>query len=186
MSEDVVRTKRLELVDDEGEVRAVMGAESGDNVGLSLFGSNGADRLSLGIHPDGSATLALQDEEGRERIKFSASSSGPVINIKDEEGNPRAQLQVQSNGDSHLMLVDQNQKPRLTIGQIGSKSGAPFITFDDEEGTGRVQLQLGPENTAALGFQDESSTFKVVLGLNSEGSSILLYEDEEGNRQNAF
>ena len=62
---DVVQAKRFELLDDDGEVRAVLG--------------------SLG---NGSPHLILSDEHGRMRAAVALSKSGfPRVLLFDEEGN---------------------------------------------------------------------------------------------------
>src|ERR671920_2353193 len=91
---DVLRTKRLEIVDDEGKVRAVLGTnedgvtslsvfdqsqrvraslEAGEipeqGSGLSVFDTNGKPRAVVGMHndPDQECFLTLLDADGGRR-----------------------------------------------------------------------------------------------------------------------
>ena len=186
MTEEVVRAKRFELVNEEGEIRAILGTGPDDTVGITLLGQGESDRLSLGTHSDGSSTIALQDEEGRERVKLSAGVSGPVVNIKDENGNPRVQLQVRKNGSSELILLDQNQTTRFIVTQVGGAGGDPLIALSDEKGTGRFAVQAGHGDRASLSFQDTEGEVRIVLGLTAEGRALLGYDDEEGNQKIVF
>lgn len=80
---EVVRTRRIEVVDDRGRVRVMIGM-----VGLGegpIFG------------------LVVQDENGRDRAWV--QHEGPAAEVGlDHEGDTVAALRVDDDGDGHLFL----------------------------------------------------------------------------------
>src|SRR5688500_14625077 len=59
---DLVRTKKFELVDDAGTVRASIKIEEGGVTMLRLFDGNGEIRVKLGAEKDGSGLILLDDK----------------------------------------------------------------------------------------------------------------------------
>lgn len=80
VTDDVVRTRRLELVDHAGRVRAVVGA----------LGDDGDDEV---------VGMELRDAHGRTRVSVLVASHGPVI-VFDSEGNGVLSLGVTEGADA--------------------------------------------------------------------------------------
>jgi hypothetical protein len=77
---EVVRTKRLEIVDNEGKVRAALGTDEDGVASLSMFGASGKLGVSLDASnvPEQSNGLALFDTSGELQVAVGAST-GPSI-----------------------------------------------------------------------------------------------------------
>lgn len=106
---DVVRAGRFELVDDGGEVRAVLGnlaLESDDDYfpGLTLRSAYGQDRVTLLVHPGGPdlefwaagnavAVLGVVDEHHH------AGAPGPRLVLCDEYGQVAFGWRVSPDGE---------------------------------------------------------------------------------------
>jgi hypothetical protein len=77
----IVRAERFELVDRNGQVRAVLGQQQGAEeidgiVGLVLFGVDGVPRFVAGLSPADRPGLALSDRPGPARILMALYPEG--------------------------------------------------------------------------------------------------------------
>ncbi len=92
--EEVVRAKRFELVDDEGNLRAVFCAEpeSSENelVGMHVGNNEGESVVFIGVDPDLNAPfLTLRDASGSGAAVFvSVTTEGyPAVVLRDRDGD---------------------------------------------------------------------------------------------------
>lgn len=81
-TEEVLRGKALELVDDRGKTRARLDVEPGGEVVLRLLDQQGTIRVKLGAGTDGSGLLLANDatEPGVHLLARAAGSSVRVVN----------------------------------------------------------------------------------------------------------
>jgi hypothetical protein len=92
IEEDVIKAKRIELTDDNGDTRVVLHAAGGSetfDVGLGMLGPDGPRTgLTLGFHR-GFPHLLLTDVSGS-NISVSFNRDGtPTIRLRDAEGNEK-------------------------------------------------------------------------------------------------
>jgi hypothetical protein len=92
MNEEVIRAKRIELVDDNGDTRMVLHAAGGSetfDVGLGMLGPDSPrTTLTLGFHR-GFPHLLLADVGGS-TISVSFNRDGtPTIRLRDADGNEK-------------------------------------------------------------------------------------------------
>jgi hypothetical protein len=188
LTEDTIRTKRIELVDDGGEIRALLDADpSGSGaVGINLFDSGGNPRVSLAIAEDDTPTFSLHDESGTLRVWISSGPDGQGIRMCDDKGAPRLQLQLDQSGGADLLMLDQSGANRVVVSQMGDRGGAPILLFKDENGKDRLQLQVGPESISTIRFNGEDGQLQVALGRDPDGESLFVYRDENGEQKRAF
>jgi hypothetical protein len=99
---EVLRTKRLEFVDDKGEVRAVLGTREEGVGGLSVYDASGRVRVRLeaGEFPDQGSGLSVLDTDGNPRV---------VVNMNNDPDK-----------DSALILLDTDGKQRAVVNQHAS------------------------------------------------------------------
>jgi hypothetical protein len=84
---DLVRTKRLELVDEVGKVRAVLDMTENAPLGLHLHDAAGKTRVELGLAPDGTPSLKLRDAAGMARTALIVHFEGsPTMGLFDAAG----------------------------------------------------------------------------------------------------
>lgn len=117
--DEVVRTKRVEIVDDEGVTRASLGVSDfggteGGLVQLNLNDSRGIPRVSI-----------LVDEE--------EDAATPAIALTDSSGKLRGSISlVPDDENAFFALRDQEGRTRMTVRLL--ETGDPVIDFRDEEG----------------------------------------------------
>ena len=142
---DLLRIRRLELVDPDGKLLAVMG--------------------SLDGHPsdpggiDAGCGLALMDSEGRPEVRLCAHNHNSIVNMQgltvyDRTGEFR--VRAQANDGAGGFVVQKGTKGRLDLFVASSPIFQMFHQEDDERvrlevqpGTGQPQLQL-KDNTDVL------------------------------------
>jgi hypothetical protein len=104
---DLVRSRRVELVDDAGRVRAILGNLGGEEeralFGLALVDDNGRQRVWLSLDENGPA-LAF-DQSGNTAIHLGVNDAAPdathvgaVLHLCDARGNPALSWRVEDDG----------------------------------------------------------------------------------------
>ena len=139
MTEDVLRTKRLEVVDDEGAVRIIAGAGGDGDALLGITDRDGNPRVSLSVGADGMASLFLNDDNGRPLVTLSIRPAGmglQVVEPSNEAGGEsvtRISLIVGSdNRGAALTINDANEEPRASV--VVRPDGRPAFIAQDEDG----------------------------------------------------
>jgi len=81
---EVLRARRIEVVDTAGRARIVLGVLPDGSLGLGLWDAAGRPRIGLGVAPDRSPALGLSDAAGRPRIGLVVLPDGsPVLGLWD-------------------------------------------------------------------------------------------------------
>lgn len=124
---EVIKTKRLEIVDDEGESRAVLGKDDDQLIGLTLYDQT-IERLKLKVRPNGNPEVILYDSDGKLRLKLFVNKRGePKILLSDGYDNNIVKLAVSEDDESILELRD----------GVGDSRVALFV---DDKGIGRITV----------------------------------------------
>ena len=168
---DILRTKRLEVVDDEGRVRAALGTDEegmggltlfdesgkkravleageaqGHAEGLALFDADGNIRATLGFSKDGHSNLTILSGGKGRSIKLIGQPDGGVILGLVGEGAPHVFMSlVEEEGVdpyAHLALTDKDGRGGIVLG--GRKAWS-FVRFRDYRGEIRAGLELADE-----------------------------------------
>lgn len=84
----VVRAQRIELVDEDGRIRARLSTEPGGEVVFRLIGSNGDIRVKLAASDDGSG-LVLLDESTELGVHILAERTGTFVKLRGENNRER-------------------------------------------------------------------------------------------------
>src|SRR5215210_169325 len=90
---EVLRTRRLEIVDEKGKVRAVLGAHENGSVGLDVFDNAGKIRASYSVADD-------------------AETSASGVQFFDADGKMRAHMTVRDDAEKSfgLSILDVDEK----------------------------------------------------------------------------
>ena len=104
---DVLRTKRLELVDDEGKVRAVLGTNEDGVTSLSVFDQSQRVRASLeaGEIPEQGSGLSVFDTNGKPRAVVGMHNDPDqdcYLTLLDVDGGHRAIVSFRTDGQAGL------------------------------------------------------------------------------------
>ena len=98
---DGIQTNKLEIIDDEGNVRIRLGrADAG--YGVVVYDADGKFRATLTDAPLGAGMQLIKDGGS---IKMLAMKQGCGFTIRDADGKPRAMM-VQHDAGSQLILKD--------------------------------------------------------------------------------
>jgi len=120
--QDVVRARRIELVDDAGVVRLRLNQDALDTgrrsraAGLTVYDAKGNERGGFSTMDDGSVVLAMDAPKG--------------------VGSPmpdRLGLRVAPDGSSHVMLLDNETRAVVKLHSDGKGGGGPQVFKWDME-----------------------------------------------------
>jgi hypothetical protein len=140
---DVLRTKRLEIVDDEGKVRATLGTDEEETTSLSAFDSSNRIRFTLNAAeaPEKASGLGVFDANGKLRASVGMSSDpegSSFLTLLDADGKQRVAVRLRTGGQAGL---------RISAAQ--EDRGIEIAAGDD----GYLYLMLGERDTPMAGFR---------------------------------
>ena len=84
----VLRVQKIELVDEQGVVRARLNTESNGEVMLQLMDQRGEIRVKLGASSEGSG-LILMNDLAQPGVHMLAKSAGAAVTLTDRENRQR-------------------------------------------------------------------------------------------------
>lgn len=90
MAEDIVRAKRFEVEDEDGNVRAVLSAGTHEGfVGVALVDDDQETTVFFGLHRRGekTPTVWLTNQRGASLMISITASGNAVIELENENGN---------------------------------------------------------------------------------------------------
>ena len=90
----------------EGQSRVELGVNSRGSPRFGLFSQTGQPRASITVGDDGTSLVALNDDQGRGRVRIGVVQGAAVINMSDET-QPRIVLGVESTGEPSLNFYDE-------------------------------------------------------------------------------
>ena len=102
--EKIIRCQKLEVVDDQGKIRAIL-TVSKDAPVLALFDAQGKARVRLAEDKDGPG-LELYDTREKLRTGLRVIKNAPVLTLYDGDGKPRAILGTNLYGEPRIGLFD--------------------------------------------------------------------------------
>jgi hypothetical protein len=121
-AQNVVKAKQFQLVDGDGNVRAIIGMSPKGHPVLGFTDENGKDRIFLGLTSMEGETwpiLKLRDADEQLRISISGGSGRPRVSVLDQRSNSRAILgcadikaadSVEQLPESSLVLLSEDGK----------------------------------------------------------------------------
>jgi hypothetical protein len=162
VTQETVRTKNLQIVDDDGNVRASINIKEANtaegNPMLTLFDKGGNERAILSLFA-GNPGLWLNDENGKLRANLSLAAGKPVLNFMDEGTDIRTELYLNEGGDPTFHMRDEDGTARTEL--YLNEGGAPTFRMNDENGNDRVSFSLwGADSLFCLRDKDWQVLFK--------------------------
>ncbi len=184
---DVVRAKSFELVDEEGELRALMASDPNGSVGLEIYEDEQTPRLTMGINGQGTARMDLRDAAGTVRARLAVESSGTptIFSIRDSEDRIRAQVAMHDGEAVGVNLMDATGDTRAQI--MVEPSGHASIILEDTNGNVMASVsndpvEMDPPQPADIRIDLHSDTFvledKDVLTERLSAETDLRVESE--------
>lgn len=114
----VVSTRQFELVDARGKRRIQMATSAEGSPGIWFFDENGKVRLSLGLYPDSTAFIVLNDEQERavQIFRTMGPGSAPFLVMK-AQGRDRIVMGLSGQGqDPFLVYYDAQGRKQTAFG----------------------------------------------------------------------
>jgi hypothetical protein len=187
--EEIVRAKRLEIVDDDRRTRACLGVEEIEDSGkemvsLSMRGKSGNTSILVGV----------PEEEGTEEeaafVTLSDSNRKPRVTVSlDREGNPLLAL---TKPDGSLGLVMQVGSRSTSLNIVGEtvdsgvllcveEDNTILLRLGDSEGQSRASLAPLEDGTPSLNLSDKEGQIRASSRLLEIGEPVFYLLDEEGD-----
>ena len=114
--EALLRTRALQVVDQEGRVRAALGTGADGVVRFLQTDAEGTLRVGLAVGPAGRPALVFFGSEKEPRLEVGLSEKDePALSLFDEREVLRLRAQV-AEGRAELQACDPRGKPRATLG----------------------------------------------------------------------
>jgi len=123
-----IKTRAVSIVDSSGVARLVLGAPVPNPVvqgktkkrrvpatGIIFNDAAGNERGGIGILDDGSMNLCFDDEKTERNCLFFMPKFGNGIAFNDASGESRAILYLDTKGDPHLLMRDNQGHPLVSL-----------------------------------------------------------------------
>lgn len=177
-SADKVRCSALELVDDQGKVRATLSLNEKNRPTCTFFSETGHKLVHLHIDETG-PVMALSSPKGEPRLIFAANEMTGHLSIADSEGKPRIGMGVNAQGTASIAFLKRDGARAITITQSeGTHLSA--ISFNPEGGEKSLFITAKKEGVAALTLRDEQGRVRGNFGLDNEaGGTLRIYDENE-------
>jgi len=115
---NVVRAKRIEVLDKQGRLRAVFGMAKEDKPGIALYDKSGGVSFVVGVDADGRASLSVQGKGGSNVALTVWPNGSTGLILHDNKGKVRGVLRISEKGSPVLGFDDENGKTRLILGEF--------------------------------------------------------------------
>lgn len=184
---EVIRAKRIELTDDQGNVRVAIGITSDGAAIIKLLDKDGNPTVAL-RSDDG---LGLLTAEGKRKLVVGSAGAGYGVGVYDSKGNPRAELTMvkdepmmvmrDSSGNfrAEMFLINDDPVFNLSDGKgsgasvrLKLKGSSPSMLLTDGNGKARGECSLADDGAPRLLFANSAGTSCLQLLL-SNGDPIL-------------
>lgn len=108
---EVLRTKRLELRDDSGRLRALLGIDKHGRVELDMGDGSGQRRILLGVKADGSPVMVLADAHDTAVLGMTVTARrNGALDFFRKDGSLAASLITTADGSFHIGVPDRKGK----------------------------------------------------------------------------
>lgn len=176
---EVIRARRFELVNAQGEVQAVLGS-LGDATGLVLAATGKPEGPSAILHltADGEARLQLAAADGKASALIKVSEEGGAIALRGRNAAAGAALTVMPDGSPRLALLDKENRPRAELSFM--PDGTTRLTMSDSNGEGRAALRVGGDGSPVLSLLDKAGKPRATLMVGEEWGPMLALQGADG------
>jgi hypothetical protein len=153
-----------------------------------LTNADGEVRARLGTDPHAAGEfsgLILYDASGRRRVRIgSDASEAPSLQLLDQEEKPRLTLGLDNAGDSTVSLLDVNHVERVALRQTRADS---TVIVRDADNAVRAGVSVPADGSAAeLYASDNAGRPRAILGAAADGSVSLSFADAPGKERAAI
>ena len=168
-----VRTRRLTLIDDLDNTRALLSTSHG-STDLSLFDDTGIARARFSLLPDGHPEITLRDNLGRPLIRIAERRGAVMLQVQDGRGYGKVIL-GQTGNQFGIDVSDE-------MGDFGvrlrTESELPQFAIVGPDNSGIIQMFTRPEKSG-LSISGRSGEPGAILSLLDNLRPILLLQGEQ-------
>jgi len=199
-ADQTLRTSRLELVNAEKKVEAVLSPAPGGGVAISdqmggnktvigvgdrgpeliLTTRDGGNGIRMNITPQGKVLFGLYDGNHKARATMSVVPSGPSIDLRDERGKIRLGLTLQENGDPYVELVDSAGHTVVSVGTLPEKGTAGYLRLADSQGTPHLLIGVTDQGQPSIVLTGPDGKTRAILMTTPDNNNLSWY-DADGN-----
>ncbi len=123
--------------------------------------------------------IVLRDAQGRRRVWIGALAGGGAgLGLFDDNGFPRAELMLDTQGETRLLLSDRAGVARAHVGLAAD--GRPMVQLADAAGQTAVGLGLFPDGSRRLVFHGAARERALDLRVLSDGRPALEVSGRDG------
>lgn len=189
---DLIKTQRLQIVDDRGNVLADLGRfGSKKHPALAFYDSKRVLRATIGLDGEsdssGSSTF---DHTGTIRTTIGVAEAGPTkgnsgVNVYDKNGLIRGGVDVDVVNDfTGFFNLDANAKARVVAG-TSLEGTTPFYNLYDGNGTQRASMSVDYDTSGGEGvfFRDKDSLLRAIVNVDGYlgvGGESLVFTNNNG------
>ena len=134
---DVLRARKIELVDDDGKTRVSIRLDKDGNSNMQFIDDKGQVRVSVGASDKGPASISLSDCDGQTRVSAMVAENGSsYLFMYDRQGVTRVQVETGSTDITTVILGGKDKKPlfKSTIESVDENTEQGAITLYDSKG----------------------------------------------------
>ncbi len=174
---DVIRTKKLEIVNDLGETVVELTSVANDGA-LFVNSKKGEHRIYAGSSRNGKyGFIRLHNETGIPMLSFVAGETSGYLSVQNDKGKQVVQLTSDENGDGRIWVNSSEGKSRFFA---GSSTSGSLINLYTKDGEGAAII--GTTGTTSHLNIDEITTIKSKMILTDElwvTEKLEVVNDEE-------
>jgi hypothetical protein len=177
---DLVRARRVEIVDETGRVRAWLGTTA-EAAGLGILDEEGEGRVVLSYQSSGRSNIGLAGEKGAARVRIShdAATAETGLAIYNSAGANSVELSDGPHGP-RVLLYNRPEHARVALGAApGAEAGLQVL---DETGKERVELTDSPQVGTRLTFADQAGRNRLTLNAAPECTMVAIADQHEQPR----
>jgi len=194
---DVVTATQINIVDAEGQLRAVLaGADERSQTSLAFYATDGSLRGFVGVEQDGNPIVRLNDASGTTRFQTTVRDTTGLVTVGDETGRHvviggfgdrpivglsdgrRTPLQLTLGAQSQPQVSLLNSAGQRSLGLVVGVDDAPFLSMYDNVGSQR--LALGTVQGATVVNLGDGTRPRLVLGVADNGRASVAFYDVDG------
>lgn len=157
---------------------------------LGIAGLTGATKMAPTTDELRARRIVIVDPNDQERVQISVKDDGSaVLAVNDQEGDARVSLRVLRDGRPEVALSDKGDKPRIKLylselpqllrGQ-GGLAPDPYVSLYYPDGQAALELRLALNEAPGLGLWDDRGNSRAILYL-GHGEPKLVLRDHRGN-----
>jgi hypothetical protein len=129
----VLRTERLEVVDEAGKCMAAIGSGEDQLVGLTLYDKFEKVRMRLRIRENNCPQITIHDSGGYQRIRIFINKNNELkIQFCDISGDALLKLALDEDGQSLIELRDEDEETKIAL--LVDKNGKGVAAVFNDEG----------------------------------------------------